>query len=113
MRVVTVGLCLLCACAGSQALTTSGQAVRVAQESEVAGCEFLQFIAVEWGNNARGRETNMANATNDIRNRAATLQATHVLLGSPGEGTSMTGGDCPNCVTLEGEAYRCEAAATN
>jgi len=111
MKVVValVSLCLV-GCAAPQ-LRQEGAAVRVSTEQRIESCTYLGPATAEVGSNFRSYEDNVAFATNEVRNKAAAMGATDVIVGSPSK-TSTNGWSnrCNNCVALTAQAYVCNGS---
>jgi len=74
------------------------------------GCEYKGLIATNFGDNMVSYSTNVENAQNDLKNKAAEAGFTHLLLGTPTqpESTALFGFEgCDNCVALDAQAFVC------
>ena len=124
---LTLGLMILSqpGCKASQ-LTSHGTEVTLL-DSEPFGCEELGEVVAHGGGAGGGyvkKKVIVESATNNARNEAAEMGATHVLLGEPeivhGTGTAsvhemqpaMAHGDgSSSSATVRGVAYKCEPGA--
>lgn len=72
-------------------------------------CEFVSSLTSRMGGNFQSYETNVDNATTELRNKAAMSNATHLVMGPPQQSdrTSLGQSGCNNCVIMTGQAFRC------
>lgn len=110
--VAFVALTLIVGCA-SVDLTEAGRSVKVV-ETIASHCESLGFVNGEGGNSWTGgawykNSSLLDYASNDLRNKAAGMGATHVVIKSSnfGESHGRYGGTVTGA-NLTGTAYRCE-----
>ena len=115
--IALASLCGGCVHSSKPTLLSKGASqVEVVESAAAANCAFVAVLSVESGANFRSYETNVDNATNDIRNQAARKGATHLVLGDPERLERLHGkwdgggSGCNNCVGLTGKAYRCRAS---
>lgn len=112
---LAVSLLMVTACATTQSLTRVGEAVEVVTQTPTnLHCAFVAPVTAEWGGNFQTYQTNSVNAYNDIRNQAANLGATHLVIVNAdaqdpsGWAAAFGAEQCENCVLVQGQAYRCE-----
>jgi hypothetical protein len=92
------------ACATLQ-LTPQGRAVQLlstAPADLASTYTELGTVTCSRGSNARKAETNIVQCQNELRNTTAEMGGDLVVVTSQQLGT----GDCANCITLVGTAYR-------
>ena len=101
----------LVGCAGAPVkLSPSGNRVRVAPQNAVESCSFVSVVTAEVGGNFQSYADNAKIATNQLRNEAGSLGATHMVIIGVDRQDSSAGGwgnNCRNCVLATGQAFSC------
>jgi len=98
-------------CATTAEPSLESESIRVATRGQVGNCQFIGTVTSRFGGNFVSMETNVHNCTVELRNKAADLGATHLVMERV-ERTEQapwgsTGERCNNCVMRTGDAYRC------
>lgn len=118
MKILTLALCISLTGCASIELSQAGRGVQL--HSQLPTLKSGEFIAIgdvscDVGMNGRTASTNIIQCRNDLRNKAAQMGATHVIVQHQqlGTGGVYIGGSnnhalsgCPNCITMVGTAYR-------
>ncbi len=116
MKILSVAMCIALTGCASIELSQAGRGVQL--HSQLPSLKAGEFIAMgdvscDVGMNGRSASTNIIQCRNDLRNKAAQMGATHVIvqhqqLGTGGVfiNTNNAINGCPNCITMVGTAYK-------
>lgn len=92
---------LLLGCAGPQMIPGAEQ-VRISKTTpDENKYDFISEVSCDYGMNFGTTSTNLRNCRNDLKNKAARVRASIVVVESESIGNS----GCPNCVSMFGSAY--------
>lgn len=118
MKVLTVAMCIALTGCASIELSQAGRSVQLYSQlpNSNAG-EFIPIgdVSCDVGMNGRSASTNIIQCRNDLRNKAAKMGATHIIVQHQQLGTggvyistnnNHTLSGCPNCITMVGTAYK-------
>ena len=90
---------------GPVVLTPDAQRVQILTSSDAcATCQYLGALRSYRGSNFVSLRKNTETVNTDIRNQAAQMGATHLVLNP----STTIHEDCKNCIELTGHAYKCE-----
>lgn len=89
----------------ASALTAAGKAVDTNPQQDVSRCKHLGTVTGSNSNMYGSASSQVRNATNDARNKAAKLGATHLMPGVAGMGSNQYGKS--TSATIVGNAYDC------
>lgn len=115
MKILSIALISVLSGCASLELSQAGRDVQLL--TQLPSSTSKQFIAAgdvscDFGMNAKSASSNIIQCRNDLRNKAAKLGASIVIVqhqqlgtGGSGFGNNSMGG-CPNCITMVGTAYR-------
>ena len=113
MMVAGLAVCcfaVLSGCATTAALSPDGVQVKLANAESVKNCVLVEMLSSRFGGNFVSMERNIDNCQVDLRNKAAEVGATHLVIHPPNttSGAPWGGSDCNNCVLCTADAYRCD-----
>ena len=118
MKILSVAMCIALTGCASIELSQAGRSVQL--YSQLPNSNAGEFIAMgdvscDVGMNGRSPSANIIQCRNDLRNKAAQMGATHVIVQHQQLGTggmymstnnNHTLSGCPNCITMVGTAYK-------
>lgn len=115
MKIFLIAIISVLSGCASLELSQAGRDVQLL--TQLPSSSFKQFavagdVSCDFGMNAKSASTNIIQCRNDLRNKAARLGASVVIVqhqqlgtGGSGFGNNSIGG-CPNCITMVGTAYK-------
>jgi len=94
-------------------LSSKAHLVIVSTPEQVRGCQYVGPVSAKAGSNFRDYDTNVGIVDIELRNKAALMGGTNIVVNPPSTTSEIPGlfggssGVCANCVQMSGLVYRC------